>query len=380
MATTCLPHPSVPGNAELDRLATEAAGPSAAEHFDAELVREFSARIGAGTLSPEGNAVPGTVLDPDPGRFVDLPVPGTERHARALEAGGRAIRRGAVAMVVLGGGMATRFGGVVKATAEVVDGLSFLELKLAQAAAADGTVPVAVMTGWATHEAIREHARDRGLAEPLLFMQDFSLRLRPDGGLFRTKDGAVSPYTTGHGELPAALGRSGMLARLRRQGVRVLMVSNVDNLFATPDPAVIGTHLLSGRGLSVEVVCDHEGSGAVVARHAGRMRLFDGSELPGGRGPTRNPALNTNTFIVDLDALEHPLGLDWLYFRKEVEGRPAVQMERPLHHLTGTVETSFVRVPWHGPHSRFLPLKTRTDLERARPRIRESLPRLLPVG
>ena len=39
-------------------------------------------------------------------------------------------------MVVLAGGMATRFGGGVKAVAEAIDGRSFLEVKLGETAAA----------------------------------------------------------------------------------------------------------------------------------------------------------------------------------------------------------------------------------------------------
>jgi UTP--glucose-1-phosphate uridylyltransferase len=45
------------------------------------------------------------------------------------------MRRGEVGAVILAGGMATRFGGVVKAAVEVLDGQSFLELKLKDLAA-----------------------------------------------------------------------------------------------------------------------------------------------------------------------------------------------------------------------------------------------------
>jgi len=59
-----------------------------------------------------------------------------------------------VAAVVLAGGMATRFGGVVKAAVEVARGKTFLDLKLADiratAARSQGHVPVYLMTRPAT--------------------------------------------------------------------------------------------------------------------------------------------------------------------------------------------------------------------------------------
>ena len=52
----------------------------------------------------------------------------------AREAGVEALRAGRVAQVVLAGGMATRFGGVVKGAVEALDGRSFLSWKLGETA------------------------------------------------------------------------------------------------------------------------------------------------------------------------------------------------------------------------------------------------------
>src|SRR4029450_7670923 len=120
-------------------------------------------------------------------------------------AGIDALRRGEVAQVVLAGGMATRFGGVVKAVLTAVDGKSFLEAKLEQTRALeralDTTVPVALMTSFATDAAIRAPAVERGLGDPLVFHQFVSLRLEPSGELFRGEDERPSPYAPGHGDL-----------------------------------------------------------------------------------------------------------------------------------------------------------------------------------
>ena len=74
-------------------------------------------------------------------------------------------------MVVLAGGMATRFGGGVKAVAEAIDGRSFLEVKLDETErlgrALGAEIPVALMTSFATDAAVRAHVaetRARGAA------------------------------------------------------------------------------------------------------------------------------------------------------------------------------------------------------------------------
>ena len=91
-------------------------------------------------------------------------------------------------MVVLAGGMATRFGGGVKAVAEAVDGRSFLDVKLGETQrlgdALGAEIPVALMTSFATDEVVRAHVAERGLGQPLVFRQTAAPRLRPDGSLF----------------------------------------------------------------------------------------------------------------------------------------------------------------------------------------------------
>ena len=86
--------------------------------------------------------------------------------------------------------MATRFGGVVKAVLPAVDSRSFLEAKFVQTATLERTlgvaIPIALMTSFATDEAIREHVRRRRLGSPLVFNQFVSLRLDPSGELFQT--------------------------------------------------------------------------------------------------------------------------------------------------------------------------------------------------
>ena len=235
-------------------------------------------------------------------------------------AGLDALRRGEVAQVVLAGGMATRFGGVVKAVLTAVDGKSFLEAKLVQTAALERaigvSVPVALMTSFATDEAIRDHVAERELGDPLVFNQFVSLRLEQSGELFRDPDGRASLYAPGHGDLFQALRRSGTLEALRERGVRVVTVSNVDNLGARVDPVVVGAHLAAGRPLTCEVARKEGDMGGAPVRVDGKLQLVEGPRFPPSFDQELTPVFNTNTALFDLDALDADYDLSWLYVLK----------------------------------------------------------------
>ena len=125
------------------------------------------------------------------------------------------------------------------------------------------------MTSFATDEAVRAHVAERGLGDPLWFCQTAAPRLRPDGSLFLDADGQASLYGPGHGDLLGDDPLVGHARRARRAAAsRTVVVSNVDNLGARLDPAIVGMHLLAGTPLTVEVV----GKGNDTRRRAGAGR------------------------------------------------------------------------------------------------------------
>jgi UTP--glucose-1-phosphate uridylyltransferase len=176
----------------------------------------------------ESNTVTGAISALEPGDVTVLPPPGTPEHDRFVVRGKQALARGEVGVVVLAGGMATRFGGVVKAAVPVVDDKTFLAVKVADVRAVSPRAPMYVMTSSATHERIVAQVKAEQLAHVECFPQLVSLRLTPKGELF-LEDGAPSPYATGHGDLTFALRASGVLERFRAGGGKVLYMSNVDN-------------------------------------------------------------------------------------------------------------------------------------------------------
>lgn len=326
------------------------------------------------------NRVEGRVQPPEAGDLRALPPLGGDARRRLSKLGEDAIRGGEVAAVILAGGMATRFGGVVKAAVEVWNGLTFLELKLKDIAAvaerAEAQIPVYLMTSFATDEAVRAMAKRLSTARcPIeTFAQFISLRLTPEGGLFREDSGALSPYAPGHGDLTFALRRSGVLKAFREHGGRILMMSNVDNLTATLDPGVLGAHLDCGAALTAEMAPKERGDkGGAPARVDGRAQIVEEFRFPEGFDQERIPVFNTNTFVLDAAAIDAEFPLTWFAVRKTVDGRPAVQFERLVGELTAFLDSAFLRVERHGPDARFQPIKTPEDLDTERPHIVEAL-------
>jgi UTP--glucose-1-phosphate uridylyltransferase len=348
--------------------------------FDSDAFETVRARVASGELSSASNAVKGVVESSREEDLVRLPEPGSGEWERAREEGIEAIRDGRVAQVVLAGGMATRFGSVVKGTVEALDRRSFLSWKLGETAALGEAlgveIPVALMTSFQTDDATRAHIGTLGVPEPLWFTQSVSLRLTEDGELFLAA-GRPSPYTPGHGDLVSAIRSSGTLARLRERGVEHVSVSNVDNLGARIDPVVVGAHLLAGRPLTVEVAAKEGDMGGAPARVDGRLGLLEGPQFPPDFDQERIRVFNTNSATIMLDALDRDFDLPWLHVRKQVDGRIAVQLERLYHQIAWHLPTTFLEVPRSGPYGRFFPIKEPEDLERSRAGLREVLGRFV---
>ena len=344
--------------------------------FDPLVFERLRERVAAGELSPLSNVVVGRVEPPDVGDVKALPEAGSPAREEAREVGIEALRQGRVGQVVLAGGMATRFGGVVKGAVEVLDSRSFLSWKLGETArlgsALGVEIPVALMTSFQTEDATREHVAGLDVPEPTWFSQFVSLRLTESGDLF-LEGGRPSPYAPGHGDLLGAIRRSGTLAALRDRGVEHVAVSNVDNLGARLDPVVLGMHVLAGRAMTAEVSGKEGDLGGAPARVDGRLGLLEGPQFPPDFDQERIPVFNTNTTTLVLEALDREFDLPWLYMRKSVAGRSAVQLERLYHHVSWELDTTYLEVPRSGPRGRFFPIKEPHDRERAQPALREML-------
>jgi UTP--glucose-1-phosphate uridylyltransferase len=342
--------------------------------FDPDRLLGWAERLLPG--DGDANRVRGEVAPPQPQDISPLPER-TSVEGRRLELLGlEAIRRGELAVVVLAGGMATRMGGVVKALVDIVPGLTFMDARLAErdhwSAVANAPLPLVLMTSYATDEPIREALGDTLDGRRVdAFTQGVSLRLTPDGHVFRTANGEPSLHATGHGDLPDSIRSAGTLGRLVDEGVRVVWIANLDNLGAAIDPLVLGAHLDGGSPLTVEVVDKQPGDrGGTPFRVDGRPVILESFRVPHGVDEDDVSVFNTNTFLVDAERLRD-LDMDWTWFRveKSVGGRPAIQFERLIGELTSALDSAYLLVPREGPESRFLPAKDHDELDANRAAI-----------
>ena len=308
--------------------------------------------------------------------LLTLPPAGSEEERGLRLRGLELLSEGRVALAVLAGGMATRMGGVVKALEEAIPGRTFLDLRLAERRTlgreVGRDVPLWLMASAATHDVIRDALRERDTDDAVAtFRQHLSLRLTPDGRLFRDDAGQPSEYATGHGDIVDAARESGLLGRFVERGGRVVTIANLDNLGASLDPVVIGLHAERGRPATCEAVEKRPTDrGGIPVRVGDRTVVLEEFRLPSGFDAARVRVFSTNTFHVDARALLalHP---EWTYFvvEKQVQGRVAVQFERLVNEITAHLDTVYLRVPREGAGSRFLPVKDRAELDRRRPEI-----------
>lgn len=349
-------------------------------HFDMETWSKLRARLAAEGCSQDLNVVTGELRAASASDIPRLPPLGTKERLQLECLGASAIAKGQVAVMVLAGGMATRFQGAVKALVPVHNRQTFAELKLQTVAHAAHQYQVAIpmwwMTSFATHEPLeRWLATQHTPRVPLSTLtQSVSLRLTPEGSIFEGSHPLDCLYAPGHGDALIALQRTSLLNDFAAAGGRYVFVSNVDNLVATLDAAVIGAHIKSGLGISVELVSKKPGDqGGAPAWYDGRLQIIEAFRFPADFDQASIPVFNTNSFVFNLDVLQGVYPLDWFAVTKKQGEQTVIQYERLLGQLTAFVPSNYLLVERDGWQSRFIAVKTPQDLEGEQQSILETL-------
>jgi len=112
-------------------------------------------------------------------------------------------------------------------------------------------------------------------------------------------------------EVPNLL-RNGVLLKVLKTHPRLkhLLVHNIDTMGANIDPAILGHHIESNAGMTVEVIArrlDDRGGG--LARTDGRVRLIEGLALPREEFEFALSYYNSATYWIDLDRMLAVFGL-----------------------------------------------------------------------
>ena len=96
--------------------------------------------------------------------------------------------------------------------------------------------------------------------------------------------------------------------------------------------------------LTCEVARKEGDMGGAPVRVDGKLRLVEGPCFPDSFDQELAPVFNTNTALIDIDALDVDYDLSWLYVRKPVDDRVAVQLERLYHEVSAFVPAQYLEV------------------------------------
>lgn len=338
-----------------------------------EIFANLRERWRKGIITAASNRLQGVApLAPDD--VLHLPDSGTAEYQELVALGREAIAQGQVGAIILSGGMATRFGyDRPKGLYPILDDKSFLQLKIEWLLADAPTLPILIMTSFATDAEVRDHLAkhsDFGAAPGQIqcFLQDKFPRLTPDGELYTPTDPAEAFAAPGHGDFVSALQRSGILQRFMSSGGRYLTFSNVDNLGASLEPAIIGWHIKTGNDMTIEVAAKVPGDkGGAPARVNDRVQLVEGFAFPADFDQDSIPVFNTADYVFTAEALTRPTDLPWYLVEKKVDDHPVIQFEHLAGDLSRTLCVGLLEIERD---ARFIPVKSQADVPVAQELIR----------
>ena len=234
--------------------------------------------------------------------------------------------------------------------------------------------PLIFMNSFSTEEQTTERLKELGFEQdvPWSFLQSRVPKIRPDGSLPDVDDDwAWCP--PGHGDIYASLLDSGLLEKLKSEGVRYLFVSNIDNLGAVLDSRPLAYMARRELPFLMEVTRRGENDrkgGHLALDTDGKLLLREVAQCPEADLPqfqdiTKHKYFNTNNLWVDLHAIDESwTDLPLIVNRKPVEphqpdSEKVVQLEQAMGAAIGVVDgAGAIEVE----RDRFAPVKTTNEL------------------
>lgn len=314
-------------------------------------------------------------------------LPALAEFAPYAAAGAAALPRTAV--LKLNGGLGTTMGMKgPKSLIEVKNGLTFLETIVRQILHMrqehEINLPLVFMNSFNTHKqslAALNHYLELEQAVPLAFLQHQVPKLwqKDLAPVNWPADPNKEWCPPGHGDLYLALQTSGMLGQLLAQGYKYLFVSNIDNLGATLDLALLGYFAEHKLPFMMEVTRRQaaDRKGGHLARRPGQGLILREiaqcapAELEEFQDVERYSYFNTNNLWLHLPTLKRLLEarrglleLPLIVNEKPVD--PAQPLSAPVYQLETAMGHAIALFPKaqavEVPRARFLPVKNTNDL------------------
>ncbi|MFH1414476.1 MAG: UTP--glucose-1-phosphate uridylyltransferase [Elusimicrobiota bacterium] len=344
-------------------------------HYPAAEIERLIESYRTGNLKQENNIISGMLKCPAEDDFISLPPVPSGEYGRLKQRGIESISKGELGIVILNGGMGTRFGGLVKGAVEVFDGLSFLELKIKETSKVSPEIKLFIMNSFATSAKTEQLLNDKGYfgvpGSIKMFNQYIAPRIDEKGSYLRSETGIDAFYGPGHGDFPYAFRDSGLLDEFLSSGGKYIFFSNVDNLGARVAPVILGFHIEQNCELTAEVALKDPGDeGGAPAIVDGKLQLVEGFCFPENFDQSQIPVFNCSTYWVNAESLKKDFSLPWYLVKKQVAGQDVIQFEHLAGDMTKFLSTLFLKV---ARKERFYPIKRPEDLEEKRQVLKKIL-------
>lgn len=182
-------------------------------------------------------------------------------------------------------------------------------------------------------------------------------------------------YPPGHGDVYRSLMRTGLLQKFIEEGKEYIFISNIDNLGATVDLGILN-YLVNQKSppeflMEVTDKTRSDIKGGTLVKYDGKVRLLELAQVPKDKvdefkSVSKFKIFNTNNLWVNLKAIQKLLAANTLHMEVIVNQKSApggsgliIQLETAagaaMKNFSGGIG---IRVP----RSRFLPVKTTSDL------------------
>ena len=277
----------------------------------------------------------------------------------------------------LNGGLGTSMGcSDPKSLVKVRGKKTFLDLICEQVhelnAKWDSNIPLLLMNSFYTDKKISEYVDNSDL--PITtFKQNMFPRLDPETLLPLSPDewGDQAWCPPGHGDFYNCIEQQGILRSLIEDGKDILFMSNADNLGAVADSKILNHMIEKEIPFLMEVTpkTPADVKGGTLYEQNGKLKLLEIAQVPKEYiddfcSQDKFSVFNTNNIWINLIALEQrlregPLNLNVIVNRKNIQGKPIVQLETAIGSAMDCFEDA---VGLCVSRDRFMPVKTTEDL------------------
>lgn len=272
----------------------------------------------------------------------------------------------------LNGGLGTTMGCVGPKTAiKVREGENFIDLIVRQLKHLNVTyncdVPLVLMNSFNTD--VRTKKLTRHYDNIRTFNQSMFPRISAENFMPISDENQLY-YPPGHGDLFYSIEKSGMLDELLKEGKKYLFVSNGDNLAATVDLKILEYFAENDLDFCMEVTKKTRADikGGTLINYKNVLTLLEIAQVPSHKkseftSVRKFKIFNTNSLWINLESLKSVMKqnfeLDIIQNKKVVNDEVVIQLETALGSSIKYFEKNCGIVV---PRSRFLPIKTCSDL------------------